>query len=65
MIYKFNARIFHAEPGLISIDLGNSVLMKLQVDADLKISRGSTVTIKVEIPSPAEGGQIQEKADAG
>ena len=43
--------IFHAEPGLISIDLGNSVLLKLPVDQQLQISKGSTVTIKVEIPT--------------
>jgi hypothetical protein len=52
MIYKFNAKVFHAEPGLISIDLGNSVLLKLPVDLDLTISKGSTVTIKIEIPQP-------------
>ena len=51
MIYKFTAKIFHAEPGLISIDLGNSVLLKLPVDQQLQISKGSMVTIKVEIPT--------------
>jgi hypothetical protein len=65
MIYKFNAKIFHVEPGLISIDLGNNVLLKIPVELeDCQISKGSTVTVKVEIPSPAEGGQVQEKVDA-
>ena len=53
MIYKFTAIVFHAEPGLISIDLGNSVLLKLPIDGpcDPTSLKGSTVTIKVEIPT--------------
>lgn len=37
-------------PQLVLIDLGNSVLMKLPVDPEVKPKVGTIVTIKVEIP---------------
>ena len=49
--YRFTGRVKKVRAGEVDIDLGNFVVLTLDVDPDVIILVGTSVSFKVEIPT--------------